>query len=125
MIQSNIKSATIYIDPPELGPIRVKIQQTADQTQITFQVNNAAVKEALEQSAHRLRDTLAEQNQTAVDVDVRRDNQNAESQAREQSAFAHGEGENEVRSANASALDAGQQAIGGDEGLPGLVNTYA
>lgn len=70
MIQSQIKMATVYIDPPELGPVHIMIQQNGEQTQVSFQVQNNSVREALEQSAGRLRDSLSEQGFTQVDVNV-------------------------------------------------------
>ncbi len=70
MSAKGIKEALIQMDPPELGPLNVKISITADQAQVSFSVNNASVKEALDQSALKLREMFAEEGLNLTDVDV-------------------------------------------------------
>jgi flagellar hook-length control protein FliK len=64
MVQHKLDTAEIQLDPPELGPITVKVQMQQDQLAVTFVSANPQVRDALEQSQQRLRDLLAEQGLT-------------------------------------------------------------
>lgn len=67
----DIKNVTIHLDPPELGTLELKLQIKDDQqTQVQVQVQNPQVKEALESSANRLRDMLANEGLELADFDV-------------------------------------------------------
>ena len=70
----DIKQVTIHLDPPELGSLELKLNVKDDQqTQVHVQVQNPQVKEALESSAHRLRDMLASQGLELSEFDVQTD----------------------------------------------------
>ncbi len=67
----NIKNVTIHLDPPELGTLELKLQIKDDQqTQVQVQVQNPQVKEALESSANRLREMLANEGLELASFDV-------------------------------------------------------
>lgn len=66
----DLKQAEIQLDPPELGPLQVKISVNNDQAHVSFNVNSTSVKEALDQNALRLRDSFDEAGLDLVDVDV-------------------------------------------------------
>lgn len=66
----NVTSAEIRLDPPELGPMQVKVSVNQDQASITFTSPHAAVREALDQQLNRLRDMFSEQGLNLVNVDV-------------------------------------------------------
>ena len=67
----NIKQVTIHLDPPELGSLELKmIIKDDQQTQVQVQVSNPQVKEALESSAHRLREMLASEGLELAEFDV-------------------------------------------------------
>lgn len=67
MAGKNIQTATIHLDPPELGSLEIKMQINSEQTaQIQVQAQGPQVKEVLESSAQRLRDML-EQEGIALD----------------------------------------------------------
>ncbi len=67
----DIKQVTIHLDPPELGSLELKLQIKDDQqTQVQVVVQNPQVKEALESSAQRLRDMLADQGLELSEFDV-------------------------------------------------------
>lgn len=70
MVQQGIKSAELRLDPPDLGPLHVKVTVTNEQAQVSFVSQQAPVREALDQNAFRLREMLAEQGMTQVDVGV-------------------------------------------------------
>lgn len=73
-----LQEASIQLDPPELGPLQVKISVENDQAHVSFVVQNAQVKEALEQTAARLREMFDAEGIDLLDVDV--SDQSAEEQ---------------------------------------------
>ena len=54
----NINAAEMHLNPAELGPIDVKISVQNEVTTVTFNVNNASVKDLLESSVVRLREMM-------------------------------------------------------------------
>ncbi len=56
-----LQSASIQLDPPELGSLQVKLHITQDQVSVSFTSPHAHVRDALEQSLPRLREMMAEQ----------------------------------------------------------------
>src|SRR5690606_36500412 len=62
--------AELRLDPPELGPVQVRVSMHNDQVNVTFNRNQIAVREALDQGAQRLRDMFAEQGLNLGDVNV-------------------------------------------------------
>jgi flagellar hook-length control protein FliK len=65
-----INSADIQLNPPELGPMQVRIDSSENSARVTISVHNAAIREALEAQLPRLRDMFASQGLDLVDVDV-------------------------------------------------------
>lgn len=70
LISQNINSAEIQMDPPELGPLQVRIQVHQDQASVTFVTANPQVRDALDASLLRLKDMLQEQGLQLVDSGV-------------------------------------------------------
>ncbi len=70
MSAKGIREANIQLDPPELGPLSVKVSVTQEQAQVSFTVHHAGVREMLDQNAVRLRELFAEEGLNLVDVDV-------------------------------------------------------
>ena len=56
-----VQSATIQLDPPELGSLQVKLHIVHDQVTVSFTSPHANVRDAVEQSIPRLREMMAEQ----------------------------------------------------------------
>lgn len=106
MAARGVQSAEIQVDPPELGPVKVVIQVNNDQqTSVSFSSPNAGVREALEMTAQRLRDALAEAGLDLADVDV------SDQSAQEQGAADEGRDD----SAPAGTAAAGTSEQPGDE----------
>lgn len=70
MAAQNLTSAEIHLDPPELGPMMVRVTVSQDQVSVTFASQQVAVREALDQTAFRLREQFDEQGLNLVNVDV-------------------------------------------------------
>ncbi len=69
-VSQNIQTADIQIDPPELGPIQIKIHVHQDQASVSFMSQNPNVRDALDQSMARLKELLEEQGMELVDSGV-------------------------------------------------------
>ncbi len=71
MINQNIHSAEIKLNPPELGRLDIKISmQQQDQTAISFTSQNQQVREMIESALPRLREMLGDSGLNLSDVDV-------------------------------------------------------
>ncbi|MCC6207680.1 MAG: flagellar hook-length control protein FliK [Gammaproteobacteria bacterium] len=70
-IGNQIQTAELKINPPQLGPLEIRISVDADrQMSVTLSSQHALVREALHDSIPRLRDLMGEQGFGAVNVDV-------------------------------------------------------
>lgn len=82
MSSQNINRAEIALDPPELGPMQVRISTQGDQTTVAFSSNASAVRDALDQSLPRLREMMEDQGLDLSDANV--SDNNAQSNQGEQ-----------------------------------------
>lgn len=73
--------AQIRLDPPELGPLSIRIQHNGGDTQIQFTVNNPIARELIDSSMTRLREMLEEQGFENVDVDINNFNESEQQTA--------------------------------------------
>lgn len=80
MVSQKLRFAEIQLDPPELGPLQVKVSVNNDQVSVSFTSQHAPVRDALDGQAIRLREILESQGLNLVDVDVS-DQQQADQQA--------------------------------------------
>ena len=81
----NLKSADIQLEPAELGRLDIRVNIAADQSaQVNFMSGHAGVREALDSQMHRLRDMLAQQGMSQVDVNVSDQSRSWQGQGQEQ-----------------------------------------
>ncbi len=66
----NVSAAEIRLDPPDLGPMHVKVTVNQDQASVSFTSPHPIVREALDQQLNRLREMFSEQGLNLVNVDV-------------------------------------------------------
>jgi flagellar hook-length control protein FliK len=103
LIEHKLDTAHIQLDPPELGPIAVKIHSHQEQVSVSFVVANPQVREAMDQTLQRLKDLLQEQGINLSHADVNDQRQQRDKPEQEsQPSFAAGESleENDVRIIN-------------------------
>lgn len=60
MVSNNRQQADLVLTPPHLGRVEVSLTMSGDQATAIFTSANPAVREALENSLHRLREVLAD-----------------------------------------------------------------
>jgi flagellar hook-length control protein FliK len=70
MVDGNISSAKLQVNPPALGPIEVRIALQGAHAQVSFTSHSALTRDALESSAPKLRELLGAQGFGQVSVDV-------------------------------------------------------
>ncbi len=70
MSSQRVTSAEIHLDPPELGPLAVRVSINQDTASVTFSSQHAAVREALDLGAFRLREMFESEGLDLANVDV-------------------------------------------------------
>jgi flagellar hook-length control protein FliK len=70
MMDSNLTSAKLQVNPPALGPIEVRIALQAGHAQVWFTSHSAVTRDALESTAPKLREMLGAQGFAQVSVDI-------------------------------------------------------
>ena len=70
MVEGEVKQADLRLNPPELGPLEVRISMVDDEARITFTASHPQVREAVEAALPRLRDMLGGSGVQLLQVDV-------------------------------------------------------
>jgi flagellar hook-length control protein FliK len=70
LASQSIQAAEIHLDPPELGPLQVRIAVNHDQASVNFVSHHAAVRDALDSQLVRLRELFSNEGLSLVDVNV-------------------------------------------------------
>ncbi|MEQ6886928.1 flagellar hook-length control protein FliK [Salicola sp. Rm-C-2C1-2] len=116
----SIQSADIQLNPPDMGPIDVRVQVQNDQAQVTVNAQNSQVREMLELNSSRLRDMLEQEGLSLAGFDVSgeapdgEDDSAAESEGGENGDARAVSGEND-------SVATGETTISLDDGI----DTYA
>jgi flagellar hook-length control protein FliK len=87
MSSKGLKEATIQLEPPELGHLTIKVVVAQEQAKVSFIVQHASVREALDSHALRLRDMFAEEGIQLDDVDVSDQSESQQQNADESEQF--------------------------------------
>lgn len=70
MVSNKHQVAELRLNPPDLGPVEVKVRNDDDGLRLTFAAGNAAVREALEAAAPRLREMFQAEGLNLANVDI-------------------------------------------------------
>jgi len=70
MVDNNLSGAKLQINPPQLGPIEVRIAVQGDHAQVWLTSHSAVTRDALESSSPKLREMLGSQGFGQVSVDI-------------------------------------------------------
>jgi flagellar hook-length control protein FliK len=70
MMDGNLTSAKLQVNPPALGPIEVRIALQGAHAQVSFSSHSAVTRDALESSSEKLKEMLGSQGFTSVSVDI-------------------------------------------------------
>lgn len=61
MVNNRMQEASIQVNPPDLGPVEIRVSLQHNQTNVTFFCHEAAVREAIENAMPKLREMLNSQ----------------------------------------------------------------
>jgi flagellar hook-length control protein FliK len=70
MVNQNISSAEIRLNPAHLGPIEILIDMKEEQVNVSLSSRHAIVREAMEQALPKLREMLSENGFNLADTDI-------------------------------------------------------
>lgn len=84
----SVQAAEIHLNPPQLGPMAVRIQMHDDQTSIQFASPHAAVREAIEAALPRLKELFNAQQLPLTHVEVSQQSLEDRSHARREQSHA-------------------------------------
>jgi flagellar hook-length control protein FliK len=70
MVQGDLQFARLKLNPPNLGPLEVRLTVSQDQSSVAFLSQHAAVREALEAALPRLREMFDQQSLQLLRADV-------------------------------------------------------
>ena len=82
--QARQPSAEIQLNPPNLGPVEVRVSMTGDQATVSFFSAHAPVREALQSAMPRLAEAFAASGLSLGDVHVGADSRSGQDQGRQQ-----------------------------------------
>ena len=82
MMRQSLSSAEILMDPPELGPMTVKVQQHNGELSVIFQVSHPSTKDALEDNMAKLKALLEEQGIALGDTQVQQEDKSGSQMTR-------------------------------------------
>lgn len=89
MVGHHLQSASIRLDPPELGSLNVHIQLHKDHASVTFTAPSQQVRDALESAVPRLREMMTNIGLSLGDVNVSQQSFGQGQQANENAGSAH------------------------------------
>jgi hypothetical protein len=70
MVKQDLQQAELRLNPPDLGPLEVRIAVANDEARITFTAQHALVRDAVEAALPRLREMLTANGLNLAQVDV-------------------------------------------------------
>jgi len=95
MYKQALSSAEILMDPPELGPLSIKVDNHKGETNIVFQVSNGQTKEMIESNLVKLKELLAEQGINLGDTQVEQNQQNDKDPSQSENSVVNNSSEHE------------------------------
>jgi flagellar hook-length control protein FliK len=121
MVDRNLNSASLQVNPPSLGPIEVRIALQGGHAQVWMTSHSAVTRDALESSSSKLREMLGTQGFGQVSVDIsQRSFQERSSQSQSYDALPPIE-----RSAAAGAALQSRSAASIARAASGFIDAYA
>jgi len=130
MVGSEEQTASLTLNPPDLGPLQVVLSVTNDQASVTFSANQEEVRQALENALPRLREMMSESGIALGSATVNAgmpDSGQARQQAASNSGGFGGNGRGGRGDNNGGAEEAGARPVTRTAvlGNRGMVDTFA
>jgi flagellar hook-length control protein FliK len=122
--RNGMSSATLQVNPPQLGPIEVRIQMSGDQAAVSFAAVQPQTREAIQQALPALASSFAAQGLSLGQTSVGRDNQPQQSRADGSSGNNANRGTDAIGAVSVDNTSSSSGAIGTNRGGTGLVDTF-
>jgi len=100
-----IPSAEIRLNPPNLGPISVRVDVSDDQATVVFTAQHAAVRETLEASIPKLREMMSAQQLNLAEVNISQGSVSEQGRSQAQNFAQTADSRGQRRGAPAVAVD--------------------
>lgn len=128
MVAGKEQSATLTLNPPDMGPMQVVLSVNNDQASVTFSAAQPEVRQALQDAMPKLREMMGESgialgNASVHDGSANQQQQQARGEAQGSGHAGAGSAPASGSAAEAEARMAARPVRSGE--LPGLVNTFA
>ena len=121
MVNQNIGTAEIRLNPAHLGPIEILIDMSEDQVNVSMSSRHAVVREAMEQALPKLREMLDEKGFSLADTDI---SKHSFAEQREQNAENNTTGINRGMSDESITSDVSEQVMQHVSLPAGMVDYY-
>ena len=126
MVNGGEQSATLTLNPPDLGPLQVVLSVSNDQASVAFTAAQPEVRQALEQALPKLRETMGEAGITLGNTSVSSGSQEQQQAFAEMASGGRGRGVVNGQNGNDGDSDAGvQPAPQRRRSVLGAVDTFA
>lgn len=126
MVNGGEQSATLTLNPPDLGPLQVVLSVSNEQTSVAFMAAQPEVREALEQALPKLRESMGEAGIALGDTSVSAGSQEQKEAFEQMAANKRGRGVANGQNDNSdSAAGADQHAHQARRSVLGAVDTFA
>lgn len=122
--RNGMSSATLQVNPPQLGPIEVRIQMSGDQAAVSFAAVQPQTREAIQQALPALASSFAAQGLSLGQTSVGRDNQPQQSRGDGSSGNNANRGTDAIGAVSVDNISSSSGAIGTNRGGTGLVDTF-
>ena len=121
MAGKSIQSADIQLNPPEMGPIDVRVQVHNEQASITVNAQNNQIRDMLELNSNRLREMLEENGMDLAEFDVSGNESDGGEDSEGNGTEGQQGGSSTMISQRGETVSAGEMSID----LPAGIDTYA
>lgn len=125
MVGGEEQSATLELNPPDLGPVQVVLNVSNDMASVTFSSQQLEVRQALENSLPRLREMMSESGIALGNASVNSGNEGNQQQGQPSSGRSGGGGGNGVGSGDNAVAEATPRQRTSILGGAGAVDTFA
>jgi flagellar hook-length control protein FliK len=112
MVGERLQSAEFRVEPPQLGPIQVRLSITNDQANLLFNAPHAVAREAIQTALPRLQEMLLESGVALGNVSVGTGSHQDQTDFAFRHSSAHGDGAPPAASSTAGIAVAVRRGIG-------------
>jgi len=122
MTDNGIGRAEIRLNPPELGPLEIRLTVTNDEAKVAFSVQHGTTREAVESAMPRLREMFAQQGIDLTDASVSQQSPDERRETGDAGSSTHNTNHTDTQTTESGDADA--IAAGRTHSREGIIDTY-